>query len=372
MKALVTGGAGFIGSHVADRLLERGYHVRVVDSLQPRVHPKGKPPWVRPEIEFIHGDVRDKEVMRRAMEGVEVISHQAAYQDYMPDFSTFISTNATSTALILELVVEMKLDLRKLTVASSQAVYGEGRYLSPVLGEFEATARPLAQLEAADWEMKCPESGRSCENLLLEERMQNPNNAYALSKLFEEMTALRLGKLHGIPATALRYSITQGPRQSLYNSYSGVCRIFCLRLLHDEPPIIYEDGLQRRDYVHIDDVVEANMIALFDDRTNHEQYNVGSGRATTVCEFAQKLIEVMGKDIAPRIPGEFRVGDNRHSVSSIEKLKALGWAPKRSLEDIFRDYIAWIEGFGDLGEYFREADRLMREAGSVRAAKAGA
>ena len=206
-------------------------------------------------------------------------------------------------------------------------------------------------------------------NLLLEEHMHNPNNAYALSKLFEEMTALRLGRLHGIPAAALRYSITQGPRQSLYNSYSGVCRIFSLKLLHDQAPIIYEDGLQRRDYVHIADVVEANMIALFDERTDFEQYNVGSGRATTVREFAAELTRMVGKDIAPMIPGEFRVGDNRHSVSSIAKLSALGWKPTRTISDIFRDYLAWIQSFGDVGDYFREADRLMREAGSVRAAK---
>ncbi|MCC6155759.1 MAG: SDR family NAD(P)-dependent oxidoreductase [Candidatus Hydrogenedentes bacterium] len=371
MKALVTGGAGFIGSHVADRLLERGYHVRVIDALQPRVHPKGKPAWVRPEIEFIQGDVRDKDAMRRAMDGVEIISHQAAYQDYMPDFSTFISTNATSTALIMELIVEMKLDVRKVVVASSQAAYGEGNFTCAEHGAFEAKGRPLAQLERAEWEMKCPVCGRDCENLLLEEHMHNPNNAYALSKLFEEMTALRLGRLHGIPAAALRYSITQGPRQSLYNSYSGVCRIFSLKLLHDQAPTIYEDGLQRRDYVHIADVVEANMIALFDERTNFEQYNVGSGRATTVCEFAAELTRMVGKDIAPLIPGEFRVGDNRHSVSSIAKLSALGWKPTRTISDIFRDYLAWIQSFGDVGDYFREADKLMREAGSVRAARLG-
>jgi dTDP-L-rhamnose 4-epimerase len=369
MKALVTGGAGFIGSHIADRLLARGYHVRVVDSLQPRVHPKGKPPWVPPEVEFIQGDVRDKDVMKRAMEGVDVVSHQAAYQDYMPDFSTFISTNATSTALIMELAVEMKLDLKKVIVASSQAAYGEGNYTCDEHGPFEAKGRPLAQMEAGDWEMKCPVCNRDCDNLLLEERMHNPNNAYALSKLFEEMTALRLGRLHGIPAAALRYSITQGPRQSLYNSYSGVNRIFCLRLLHDEPPIIYEDGLMKRDYVHIQDVVDAHMLVLDDSRADYEQFNVGGGRATTVREFASELIKMMGKNIAAVIPGEFRVGDNRHSVSSIEKLKALGWEVKRPLSGIFKDYLAWIESFGDVGEYFREADRLMREAGSVRAVR---
>ena len=369
MKALVTGGAGFIGSHIADHLTERGYHVRILDALQPRVHPKGKPPHVRPEWEFIEGDVRDKETLRKALDGVELVSHQAAYQDYMPDFSTFIGTNVTSTALIMELIVEMKLDVKKVVVASSQATYGEGNYTCPEHGEFQAAGRPLDQLEKGVWEVLCPVCGAHSENLLLRETMHNPNNAYALSKLFEEMTALRLGKLHGIPATAFRYSITQGPRQSLYNSYSGVCRIFSLRLLHDMPPVIYEDGLQKRDYVHIKDVVAANMLAFDDPRTDYEQFNVGSGRATTVCEYAEELIGVLGKDMQPAIPGEFRVGDNRHSVSCIEKLKALGWSPKGSLRDIFTDYLDWIRAFGDVGEYFKEADRLMREAGSVKAVK---
>lgn len=368
MKALVTGGAGFIGSHIADRLLERGYHVRILDSLQPRVHPQGKPSWIHSEFEFIQGDVRDKEALKKALDGVEIVSHQAAYQDYMPDFSTFISTNVTSTALIIEVIKEMKIDVRKLVVASSQAAYGEGIYLCEEHGEFEAKGRPLEQMEAGDWEMKCPECGLDCENLPLRETMSNPNNAYALSKLFEEMTALRLGRLHGIPASALRYSITQGPRQSLYNSYSGVNRIFCLRLIHDQPPIIFEDGLQKRDYVHIDDVVDANMLMFDDPRTDFEHYNVGGDRSTTVTEFASELIRMMDKKIEPLVPCEFRVGDNRHSVSSVEKLKALGWEPKRPLCQIFSDYLEWIESFGDVGEYFKEADRLMREAGTVRAA----
>ena len=369
MKALVTGGAGFIGSHVADFLLERGYHVRVLDSLQERVHPKGKPAWLNPEVELIVGDVRDKDALRKAIQGVELVSHQAAYQDYQKDFSTFIGTNVTSTALIMELIVELKLDVRKVVVASSQAAYGEGAYRCPEHGTFESTGRPIEQLERADWEVKCPTCGQDCDNELLEEHKQNPNNAYALSKLFEEMTAIRLGRLHSIPATALRYSITQGPRQSPYNSYSGICRIFCLKLLFDQSPIIYEDGLQRRDYVHIKDVVEANRIAMFDSRTDFEQFNVGSGRATTVREFAAELGNVLKKNIPPTISGEFRVGDNRHSVSSIEKLRRLGWEPKRPLNNILNDYVSWLEQLGGLTDYFRDADANMRKSGSVRSVK---
>jgi dTDP-L-rhamnose 4-epimerase len=339
-----------------------------VDSLQPRVHPKGPPPWLNRKAEFLHGDVRDPAVMRRALDGVEVVFHEAAYQDYMPDFSTFLSTNATSTALILEILAETGQDVRKVVVASSQAAYGEGAYRCAEHGPFQAGPRPAAQLARGDWEMRCPVCAAPCGNEPLTEDQANPQNAYALSKLFEEMTALRLGRLHGIPAAALRYSITQGPRQSLYNSYSGVCRIFSLRLLHGQPPVIYEDGLQKRDYVHVDDVVDANLLVLDDDRATWEAFNVGGDRAVTVRDFAAELARVLKRDIAPAIPGEYRVGDNRHSVSSVEKLKALGWRPKRSLRQILEDYVAWVEQFGDVGAYFEEADRLMRETGAVRAA----
>jgi dTDP-L-rhamnose 4-epimerase len=206
-------------------------------------------------------------------------------------------------------------------------------------------------------------------HLELKEEYHNPYNAYAISKLAEEMAAVRLGRLNGIPTVALRYSIVQGPRQSLYNQYSGICRIFCLRLLNELPPIIYEDGLQKRDYTHIDDVVEANWLVLKDPRADYQVYNVGSGLEITVREYAEALRRKLGKDIAAVIPGEYRLGDNRHSVSDISKLKTLGWAPAKGLEHIFKDYVDWIQQQSDLGRYFQEAEKLMREMGVVKSVK---
>ncbi|HUI27650.1 MAG TPA: NAD-dependent epimerase/dehydratase family protein [Candidatus Kryptonia bacterium] len=369
MKALVTGGAGFIGSHIADRLLAEGLEVRILDNLQPRVHPHGKPPHVPAAAEFITGDVRDKEALRRALRGVEVVFHQAAYQDYMSDFSTFLSTNAVSTALILEILVEERWPVRKVIVASSQAVYGEGQYRCALHGEFQPLTRDPSRLAAGLWEIVCPQCGAPAEALLLDERHHNPCNAYAVSKLAEELTALRLGQLYDIPTVALRYSITQGPRQSLFNGYSGICRIFCSRLAHRQPPIVFEDGEQRRDYVHIADVVDANWLVLNDARTNFQAFNVGSGRATTVREYATALIATMGVPLAPVLSGEYRLGDNRHSVSSIARLQALGWRPRRALPDIFDDYLEWLRNQGEIGAYFAEADRAMRAQGIVRQAQ---
>jgi len=376
MKALVTGGAGFIGSHIADRLLVAGYEVRILDNLEPRVHPKGKPAWIPGETEFIQGDVRDKDTLARALDGVQLVFHQAAYQDYMLDFSKFLHVNSVSTALIHEIITGSKQvgrKVEKVIVASSQAVYGEGQYccnnarcVQQNAGVIQPEARRQGQLEQAQWELLCPACHEPMSSLPLREEYYNPYNAYAISKLAGEMAAVRLGRLHGIPTVALRYSIVQGPRQSLYNQYSGICRIFCLRLLNDLPPIIYEDGLQLRDYTHIKDVVKANLLVAEDGRADYQVFNVGSGLKVTVQEYAQGLSRKMGKDIAPLVTGEFRLGDNRHSVSDVAKLQSLGWQPSRGLEDIFSDYLGWIRKQGDLGQYFREAEQTMRIQGVVR------
>ncbi len=366
MKALVTGGSGFIGSNIVDRLLIEGHEVKILDNHESRVHPKGMPDYIPQEVELIEGDVCSKRDLRKAMEGVEVIFHQAAYQDYMPDYSKFIHSNAVSTALIYEIINEDALPIEKVIVASSQAVYGEGQYLCVEHGFIQPRARSQEQLRKSDWEIRCPICSEYMKPLGLKEERVNPYNQYALSKYSQELIALRLGRLLDIPTVALRYSITQGPRQSLYNQYSGICRIFCLRLLNNKPPIIYEDGGQRRDYVHIDDVVDANMLVLRSDQANFRAFNVGSGKAVTVLEYAELLMQKIGKQMEPLIQGEYRLGDNRHSVSDISRIKAIGWTPKGRLENILDDYIAWIREIGDLSEYFQEADRAMREMKVVR------
>jgi dTDP-L-rhamnose 4-epimerase len=366
VRALVTGGAGFIGSHIVDRLLREGHETTVLDSFAPRVHRGRRPAHLRAEARLIEGDVRDPAALGRALENVEAVFHQAAHQDHMPDFSEFLTTNAGGTALLYELIVARRLPVSKVIVASSQAVYGEGQYLCEEHGFQQPPAREEARLRRGLWDLACGECGGPVRPLLLREEHANPFNAYALSKLAQEMVALRLGRLFGIPTVALRYSITQGARQSIFNTYSGICRIFSARVLKGLPPIVFEDGLQTRDFVHVEDVVEANMVALRDPRAEGRVFNVGSGRATTVMDYARALLAAFGSPLLPELTGEYRVGDNRHSVSDVARLRELGWEPRRTLREIFDDYRGWIDlGAVDLG-LVSEADDAMRRSGVVR------
>lgn len=365
MRVLVTGGAGFIGSHLVDRFLKEGFEVRILDSLDPRVHPHGRPAYIPEDVESIEGDICDREALHHALRNVDVVCHQAAYQDYMPDFSRFFSVNAVGTALLYELIVAERLPVKKVIVGSSQAVYGEGQYRCQEHGFFQPAPRRREQLERGRWEVECPRCGQPSRPCPLEEEFINPYNQYAVSKLAEEQAALGLGWLYGIPTVALRYSITQGPRQSLFNQYSGACRIFCSRAMNGLPLVVYEDGHQTRDFVHVQDVVDANMLALEKDEADFHPFNVGSGEATTVLEYARAARAKLNSAVPIEIPGEYRRGDNRHSVSSIERLKRLGWKPRRTLSQILDDFLAWVEQIGGIPSYIPDAYSEMKRAGVV-------
>src|SRR5262245_34764343 len=265
-RVLVTGGAGFIGSHTADLLLARGYDVRVLDALTPPVHPDGQAPaYLPPEVELIRGDVRDRTAWKRALAGVEAVFHFAAYQDYLPDFAKFFHVNAAGTALLYELAVEQRLPLRKIVVASSQAIYGEGRYACPRDGLQYPGPRSEAQLQARDWEPRCPRCGDTMTvEWTPEDAPANGHNSYAMSKHAEEVLALNLGRRYDLPTVAVRYSIVQGARQSFRNAYSGAMRIFAMQALAGQPLTVYEDGGQLRDFVYVGDVARANLL-LFED-----------------------------------------------------------------------------------------------------------
>jgi len=365
MRVLVTGGAGFIGSHLVDRFLQEGWQVRVLDNLDPKVHPHGQPKYVPATVDFIKGEVTDREALLAALQDVDVVSHQAAYQDYLPEFSRFMLVNAVGTSLIYELIVREKLKVKKVIVASSQAVYGEGQYTCSEHGVFLPQPRSQEQLRAGDWELRCPRCNEVAKPCLLEESRVSPYNQYAVSKLAQEQIALGLGWLHEIPTVALRYSITQGPRQSLFNQYSGICRIFVGRALKKESLIVYEDGLQTRDFIHISDVADANMRVLELDAANFQAFNVGSGQPTTVLEYANLVCDKLSANIRLEFPAEYRRGDNRHSVSNIAKLENLGWNPTRNLSIILDDFLAWVENIGGIPSQIEDAYTRMKTAGTV-------
>lgn len=363
---LVTGGAGFIGSHTIDALLARGYRVRILDNLQSRVHPKGKPAYLPPEAELILGDVSNRDDLDRALENVDYVFHLAAYQDYLPDFSTFFHVNTESTALLYELIVEKNYPVKKVVVASSQAVYGEGHYECAKCGPVYPAIRSEEQLSQGRWDIPCPRCGGSTQWMPTAEDVVNPQNQYAISKYAQEMIAVALGKRYGIPTVGMRYSIVQGPRQSFYNAYSGACRIFCLSLYFDQAPLVYEDGRQMRDYVNIHDVVEANLLVLEEPDADYGVFNVGGGTGYTVVEFAKIVAEVSEKSIEPKIPGLYRFGDTRHIVSDISKLKHLGWNPTRTPRDSVGEYVAWLREQENVEDILEFVNRHMKRLDVVR------
>lgn len=366
MHILVTGGAGFIGSHTVDALLESGHTIKILDNLQQPVHMKGRPEYIPDNVEFIYGDVCDKRTLTYALEGVDAVYHLAAYQDYLPDFSTYFHVNTTSTALLYEIVVEKNLPVKKIIVASSQAVLGEGLYKSPALGEIIPDIRLEKQLKAGAWEHECPETKIPMQYLPTPEDRINPQNQYALSKHAEESIAISLGRRYGIPSVAMRYSIVQGPRQSFYNAYSGAMRIFALNLYFDRQPTIYEDGGQVRDYVNIKDVVRANLLVLENRKADYQVFNVGGGRPCTVKEFYDVMTEEIGKRLEPREESCYRYGDTRHIFSDTAKLKSLGWEPENSIRDSVRDYWNYLCKQQDIDDILDFADKRMKALNVVR------
>lgn len=366
MKILVTGGAGFIGSHTVDALLAKGHQVRILDNLQKPVHLKGKPDYLPAEAEFVLGDVRDKSTLTKALEGIDAVYHFAAYQDYLPDFSTYFHVNAVSTALIFEIIVEKKLPVQKVIVASSQAVLGEGLYECPDHGKLIPDIRLQTQLNRSDWEQHCPHCGKYMKVLPTPEPKINPQNQYALSKQAEEQIAINLGRRYQIPAVALRYSIVQGPRQSFYNAYSGAMRIFCLYLSFNKQPMIYEDGRQTRDFINIKDVVHANLLVLEDDRANYQVFNVGGGQPYSVLNFYEKLQKQIGRYQKPIIDNYYRFGDTRHILSDISKLKSLGWEPTMPIEISIQEYWHYLNQQTDIDDILDYAESTMKQLNVIR------
>ncbi|MGB3305099.1 MAG: NAD-dependent epimerase/dehydratase family protein [Thermomicrobiales bacterium] len=369
--ALITGGAGLIGSHIVDAARAQGWDVRILDSLERQTHRNGKPAWVPAGVEFVQGDVRRRRDWERALDGVDVVFHEAAYGGYMPEIAKFMHVNSYGTALMLETIRNRDLPVKKVVVASSQAVYNEGAYTCPEHGHFYGETRPIAQLQAGDYAMHCPVCGLEATPVPTDEGApMGGENVYAISKADQERLVISFGRATGLPVVALRYSCTYGPRQSLFNPYTGVIAIFCTRLLNDLPPVVYEDGRQSRDLIFVEDIARANLLVATDDRANGRIMNVGTGNAAAIGELARLLARQLGKDIEPNLPGEFRPGEMRALISDIGRIQELGFAPSVDLESGIDRYLAWIAGQGDIGEYFSAAERRLRARQVVKKARA--
>ena len=367
-KVLITGGAGFIGSHTADELFSRGYKIRILDSLSHKTHFGQWPEYLKPEYEKIQGDVTNRNDLESVLRGVDYVLHLAALMDLMPNFSDFFNTNVTSTAAIYEIIVAKNLPIQKVIVASSQFAYGEGRWRCPKDGDVFPGLRSPQQLETGDWNPKCPFCKNSIEYLDNLETHQDPPNQYAISKYTEEMIALKIGRNYNIPSAAMRYSIVHGPRQSLKNAYSGALRIFAMKLLNGEPLPIYEDGLMRRDFVSVFDVARANADVLEKQAANYQNFNVGGGKAYTILDLGNLIAKILNKKPIFQIGG-YRVGDIRHAVSNVEKLKHLGWVPQDSEESVVEIYLEWVREElkrQDYYKYLNEAQSNLKTTGVVR------
>jgi len=367
MNCLITGGAGFIGSHTADLLSQQGHNVRILDSLEPPVHPqREKPAYVSNDLEFVQGSVCDRPTLRKALSDIEVVFHLAAYQDYLTDFSKFAQVNDVGTALLYEIIINERLPVRKVVVASSQAVYGEGKYECPEHGIQYPPPRPLSQLTGRAWDIRCQICRDTMRSLPTDESVVNPNNQYAVSKYCQELYALKLGERYDVPTVLLRYSITQGPRQSFFNAYSGILRTFSLQLLNGRAPTIYEDGQQLRDYVHVSDVARANILVMEQDVANYRAFNVGGGEVATVLDYARLLISLTHRSTEPTIGGAFRWGDVRHIRSDTVSLSSLGWKPTRTLAEIATDYLDWVQSQPEAADNSARAAEVMRRMGVIR------
>jgi dTDP-L-rhamnose 4-epimerase len=369
-RALVTGGAGLIGSHVADLLRREGWSIRVLDNLEPQTHRKGKPSWIKDDAEFIEGDIVDRETITSALRDIDVVFHQAAYGGYMPEIAKYVRVNSFGTAQMLEIIREQNLPIKKIVVASSQAVYSEGAATCPDHGLVFPDVRPVEQLQLGDWSVHCPICQAVTTSAPTPERAPvGGETVYGLTKVDQEKLVLLWGKQIGIPTVALRYSCTYGPRQSIFNPYTGVIAIFCTRLLNDLPPVLYEDGEQTRDFSFVEDIARANLLAAESDKLDGLPVNVGSGEGVSIRQVAEQISDALDIHIAPEVNGEFRPGEMRHLTSGTDRLRAAGYAPQVDLATGIRRYLDWIRQQADVRDYFIEAANILRSKGIVHRVK---
>jgi dTDP-L-rhamnose 4-epimerase len=349
-RVLVTGGAGFIGSHLSDLLLAEGHEVRALDTLDVQVHPDGgRPGYLDSGVELLAGDVRDHEAVGKALDGVDAVVHLAAavgVGQSMYEIERYMSINTIGCAVVLEKILERRDAIQKVVVASSMSIYGEGQHFDPATGEHGLAPglRPEEQLERREWEVRGP-TGPLEPEPTAETKPLRPTSIYAISKRDHEEMVLAIGAAYGIPSVALRFFNVYGARQALSNPYTGVGAIFASRLMNGRPPLVFEDGQQTRDFIDVRDIARGIHLALTKPGADGETVNLGTGKATNLLEVADVLARGLGVDIKPDVVGQFRAGDIRHCYADTRKAaELLGFRSQIDFESGMRDLLAWIEG----------------------------
>ena len=366
---LVTGGAGFIGSHLVDLLIKEGFKVRVVDNFHPQVHPE-KPSYLNPDAEYVEGDVRDKRLMENVLEGVEVIFHFASrvgVGQSMYEIEDYVDANLRGTGVLLDLLANTPHKVKKLIVASSMSIYGEGAYRCKNCGVVYPERRNEEDLEKGVWEVRCPGCGEFLTPIPTpENKPLYSSSIYAQTKKYQEEMCLLIGKTYGIPVVSLRFFNVFGSRQSLSNPYTGVVAIFLSRILSGNPPVIFEDGNQTRDFIHVKDVVYACYLALMKEEANYEIINLGRGEGVKIKDISSILQTLVKREVGEEITGRYRKGDVRHCFADITKLKEkLGFTPKITLEEGMEELLPWMEK-EKVRDYFAHALKEMEERGLVK------
>lgn len=366
-RVLVTGGAGFVGSHTVDALLRDGHSVRVFDNLDPQVHSRGLPSYLANEIEFQRGDIRNIDAVRNAVHGVDVVYHLAAtvgVGQSMYEIARYMESNTQGTANLLQALLDTRHSLEKLIVASSMSIYGEGQYRCPEHGTIAPPPRPMQQLREKSWEVRCPQCGHALNPVPTnEEKPLQCTSYYSLSKKDQEEMALLFGRTYEVPVVALRYFNIYGTRQALSNPYTGVAAIFGSRLLNDRAPMIFEDGNQMRDFVSVHDVAGANLLAMKSDKGNGKALNIGSGEPITIREVAATLGEELGKTVPIEITGKYRAGDIRHCYADISRAReVLGYSPKFRFRDGVTELVSWLRSQTAVDRVY-EASRQLSSYG---------
>ena len=351
MKVLITGGAGFIGSHLADRLLADGHVVRALDNLEPQVHTDGaRPDYLDGEVELQTGDVRDRDAVRSALDGVDAVVHFAAavgVGQSMYEIERYTSINAIGAAVLLEEALERRDAIQKLLVASSMSIYGEGQYRNPSTGEsgLAPWIRPELQLAARRWDVLGDDGTPLEPEPTAETKPLRPTSIYAINKRDHEEMFLAIGAAYGLPAVALRFFNVYGERQSLSNPYTGVAAIFSSRLLNDNRPLVFEDGGQTRDFIDVRDIARCCALALTQDGADGRTVNVGTGVPTSVIDVAHTIARGLGKELEPEVVGKYRAGDIRHCYADTTLAEQLlGFRAEIPFEAGMQDLLRWLEG----------------------------